>query len=388
MDRKTYREAFDQVPFSAGFQERTANLLRQRARELEKENKIVKFSKTKKLAVTAAAAVALLVVSVSAALVWLTPSQVAELHGQDLLAEAFRGPDAIGIDETVETGDFAVTLMGLVSGEDLDTMNPDPGNAHTYAVLSVRRLDGEPLDNETFDFTSYTMTPLVAGFSPSAVNSWTLGAFASGSAESGVYYYLLDTESIEKFADHTVYMAFYEGFAPDNTIFTVNDDGAIAFCDDFDGVQALFTLPLDSAKADAAAVEAFLEENPMGWTNERTPAEDGNYVIDEQDTEDGKIVTIKPVGGEEPEGAPYTVTPEEIAAGTPYTREEAEKRLIEQNERHENHYAEGAMSAEDYALWCQEYPEWLEGIRNGTITMVRLENGMDYSYHVSGEDVS
>ena len=68
MDRKTYRDAFDQIPFSAGFQERTANLLRQRARELEKENKIVNFSRTKKLAVTAAAAVALLIVSVSAAL--------------------------------------------------------------------------------------------------------------------------------------------------------------------------------------------------------------------------------------------------------------------------------------------------------------------------------
>jgi len=125
MDRKTYREAFDQIPFSADFQERTANLLHQCARELEKENKIVNFSKTKKLAVTAAAAVALLIVSVSAALVWLTPAQVAERFGNTLLSEAFEGPDAIVIDETVETGDFAVTLMGLVSGEDLDTLNPD-----------------------------------------------------------------------------------------------------------------------------------------------------------------------------------------------------------------------------------------------------------------------
>lgn len=296
MDRKTYRDAFDQIPFSADFQERTANLLRQCAREWEKENKIVKLSKTKKLAVSLAAAVALLVVSVSAALVWLTPSQVAELHGQDLLAQAFQGPDAIEINETVETGDFAVTLMGLVSGEDLDTMNPDPGTAHTYAVLSVRRLDGDPLDNETFGFGDYTMTPLAAGCSPAAVNNWTLGAFASGSAENGVYYYLLDTESIEKFADRTVYMAFYEGGAPNNTIFTVNDDGTIDFCDDFTGVHALFTLPLDPAKADPAAVEAFLEEHTTGWTNERTPMEDGAYTIEEQDTEDGKTVTIRPTG--------------------------------------------------------------------------------------------
>ena len=46
MDRKTYREAFDQIPFSADFQERTANLLRQRARESEKENKMTHFSRS------------------------------------------------------------------------------------------------------------------------------------------------------------------------------------------------------------------------------------------------------------------------------------------------------------------------------------------------------
>ena len=43
MKREEYRKAFDQIPFSAGFQERTANLLRQRARELEKENRSMNF---------------------------------------------------------------------------------------------------------------------------------------------------------------------------------------------------------------------------------------------------------------------------------------------------------------------------------------------------------
>ena len=299
MKREEYRKAFDQTPFSAGFQERTANLLRQRARELEKANKIVNFSRTKKLAVTAAAAVALLIVSVSAALVWLTPAQVAEHHGQSLLAEAFEGPDAIAVDETVETGDFAVTLMGLVSGENLDALNQNLDSARTYAVLSLRRLDGEPLDNETFDFSRYTMTPLAAGCSPAAVNNWTLNAGASGFAENGVYYYLLDTDSIEMFADRTVYIAFYEGGVPNNTIFSVNDGGAIAFCDDFTGVQALFELPLDPAKADPAAAEAFLEENGIGWTNERTPMED--YVTDEQETPDGTLITLRPVDSQEKE---------------------------------------------------------------------------------------
>lgn len=362
MDRKTYREAFDQIPFSADFQERTANLLRQSARELEKENKIVNFSKTKKMAVSLAAAVALLIVSVSAAMVWLTPSQVAERHGQDLLAEAFQGPDAIEINETVETGDFAVTLMGLVSGEDLDTMNPDPGTAHTYAVLSLRRLDGELLAGESFDFARYTMTPLVAGFSPAAVNSWTLNAGASGFTQDGLYYYLLDTESIEMFADHTVYMAFYEGGAPNNSIFTVNDDGAIDFCGDFTGVQALFTLPLDPAKADPAAADAFVDSTGLaGWSNERADVE-SDFDVERRETEDGEEILIRP-RTEDGEDIRFE-TAESFAA---YVEEE-KARLREELEA-------GILSQENYEKSVRDLEEALVGVRDGSLAAAVLEGG-------------
>ena len=141
------------------------------------------ISKTKKIAVLAAACVALLAVSVSAAYAWLTPAQVAEEHDQPLLAEAFQGPDAIEINETVESGDFSITLLGLVTGRNLDVLNQDLEKDHTYSVLALRRLDGTPLENETFDFSGYTMTPLVAGCSPAAVNNWTLSAFAQGFAD-------------------------------------------------------------------------------------------------------------------------------------------------------------------------------------------------------------
>ena len=114
----------------------------------------------------------------------------------------------------------------------------------------------ESMTNENYDFSRHTMTPLVAGCSPAGVNDWTLGGGACGFAKDGIYYYLLDTQSLEIFADHTVYIAFYEGGVPNNTIFTVADDGTISFCDDFTGVHALFTLPLDPAKADRAAAEA------------------------------------------------------------------------------------------------------------------------------------
>lgn len=293
MDRKTYRDAFDQLSFSADFSRRTAELLHQRARELEKENTIMRFGNKKKLALLTAAAVALLAVSVSAVMLWLTPAQVAEHHGQPLLAEAFDGPDALALNESVKSGDFEITLLGLVSGTNLTTWNEDVDTSHTYAALALRRLDGAPLENETFDFTQYTMTPLVAGYAPTAVNNWTLDAFATGFDQDGVYYYLLDTASLEKFADHTVYMAFYEGGAPSNTVFQVADDGSISFAEDFTGVQALFTLPLDPAKADTAAAEAFVSSTGLnGWSNQRTGG--GDYEIDEQETEDGRTITIRP----------------------------------------------------------------------------------------------
>lgn len=295
MNRDDYRKAFDELSFSADFQTRTADLLQQRARELEKERNNMTFNKTKKMAVLIAACAALLAVSVSAAVMWLTPAQVAQEHDQPLLAEAFNGPDAITINETVESGEFSITLLGLVSGRNLDTLNPDLEKDHTYSVLALRRLDGEPLENETFDFGRYTMTPLVAGTSPAAVNNWTLDAGVTGMAKDGVYYYLLDTQSLEMFADRTVYMAFYEGFAPNNTIFTVAEDGTIAFADDFSGIHALFTLPLDPAKADPAAVEAFLTENDMGWTNDRTFAGEDEFGTETQTDEDGnETIIIRP----------------------------------------------------------------------------------------------
>ncbi|MCX4371233.1 MAG: hypothetical protein OSJ58_05295 [Dysosmobacter sp.] len=294
MNQKDYRKAFDELSFSADFQERTADLLRQRARELEKERSNMTFSKSKKMAVLIAACIALLAVSVSAAYAWLTPAQVAEEYDQPLLAEAFKGPGAITVSETVESGDYAITLLGLVSGRNLDVLNQDLEKDHTYSVLALSRLDKAPLENWDFDFSSFVMTPLVAGCSPLAVNNWTLEAFAQGFARDNVCYFLLDTASIEMFADRTVYMAFYEGFTPDNTIFTVADDGAIAFCDDFTGVHALFTLPLDPAKADPAAANAFLAEYDMGWTNERSSPEEGDWEVERYETEDRTEIFLRP----------------------------------------------------------------------------------------------
>lgn len=266
MDREDYRKAFDELSFSADFQERTAALLQAHARELEKEKPMRQFRRTKKLAVLVAAAVALLAVSVSAAVLWLSPSQVAEELSDPLLAQAFAGEDALLLDETVQTGDYTITLGGLVSGEGISRWCADADGSRTYAVVSVARTDGTPLSEENFDILgggTFTVSPLAAGYAPQAVNSWTLGGGCSSFLEGGVAYYVLDTLDVQMFADRTVYLAVYQGFVPSYDTFSVAEDGTYALRDGVTG--ALFVLPLDESLADPEAAQAFVESTGMNY---------------------------------------------------------------------------------------------------------------------------
>lgn len=269
MDRQRYRNAFDRLEFSADFQQRTQELLRQRALETEsaKEHTMMKRAFFRKPAAIIAAA-ALLAGAASAAALWLSPAQVARHAGAPLLAEAFESKDAVSVNQSVETGDYEMTLLGLVSGAELSDWDQDADASHTYAVAALRRLDGQPLTNENFDFMEFTLTPLVSGYSPQAVNNWTLESFATGFVQDGLYYYLLDTQDLNIFAHRTVYLAFFQGGSPSNSVFRVEQDGQIAFREDFEGPKALFTLPLDPAKGDPAAADAFVESTGMNhWAN-------------------------------------------------------------------------------------------------------------------------
>ena len=258
MNRETYRKAFDAIPFSPDFQDRTTELLRDRLREQEKEEHIMYVGKTKKLAVLIAAAIALLAVSVSAVMLWLTPAQVAERLEDSVLAAAFDSADAVALNETGTVGDYTVTLAGMVSGQDLSRApaeyNGQLISDRTYAVFSLARTDGEPLE-ELPDGLSYS--PLVSGYHVNAVNAWTLGATCQSFVQDGVAYYLFDTQNLEMFADHTVYFTIYEGGVPNSATFPTAEDGSISLAEGVKG--ALFTLPLDASKADPAAAEAFVE---------------------------------------------------------------------------------------------------------------------------------
>ena len=262
MNRRDYRAAFDAVDFSADFEERTLQKLAAVRQASEKEQIIMPMNRVKKTALLIAAAVALLAVSVSAAVVWLTPAQVADRMEEPLLAEAFHGDDAIVLDESVTAGDYQITLAGMVSGEDLSVPTDYNGeiiNDRTYAVFRVARADGEPLT----DYPNLSYSPLVDGYHVRCVNAWTLGTTTQQFIEDGVVYCLFDCRNLEIFADHPVRFAIYEGGVPNTDLFSMAEDGTISLREGV--VGALFTLPLDESRADPEAAQTFAESTGIPW---------------------------------------------------------------------------------------------------------------------------
>ena len=249
MNRQNYRAAFDAVDFSPDFEERTLQKLAAMRHASEKEQNKMSMNRTKKITLLAAAAVALLAVTVSAAVLWLTPAQVAEELNDPMLAEAFQSEAAVILNETQTVGDYTVTLMGMVSGANISQWCADVQESRTYAVVSVVRTAGTPLTEELYDV---------------AVNVFTLNGACSSFLRDGRAYYVLDTQNLEIFSDHTVYLALYEGFAaPSYERFSLAEDGTVDLRDNVTG--CMFTLPLDTHTADPDAARAFVESTGIPW---------------------------------------------------------------------------------------------------------------------------
>lgn len=156
--------------------------------------------------------------------------------------------------------DIPSTLAGLVSGAGLSAFTQDVDSARTYAVATMAHTDGTPIDSANLE-THFT--PLISGYAPWRVNAWTLGGGYSSFVQGGEAYYLFECEGLEIFADHTVYLAAFQGMPPSSEFFALGDDGSISFADGVQGPHAIFTLPLDSTNADPAAAEQLLKDNGL-----------------------------------------------------------------------------------------------------------------------------
>lgn len=288
MNREQYRAAFDQVKFRDEFQRETADLLLSQAgQRQEKENAAMNTKQIKRIPLIAAALAAVLIVSAAAATLLMRPADVARQAGDPTLAAAFESPDAVETGQTVESGDYRFTFAGLVSGAGLSGLASGVDTQRTYAVVSASRLDGQPMDSDAM--ASITATPLVSGYLPWSVNAWTLNGGYTGFIQDGMAYYLYEYDSLEMFAGRTVYLAVYEGMSPSAEMFGIASDGTISYKDDVSAPHALFSVPLNAAKADPAAVaqfEASLREDGFLLT----PAELESALAEQGDVQPGVMV--------------------------------------------------------------------------------------------------
>ena len=276
MNREQYRAQVDALSFSSDFQDRTMARLAQ-----EKERKPMKKMNLKAVLLAAAVVAAMSVTAYAA--ITLAPRDVAQRAGNEALAAAFEGEDAITVNETKTVGDYNVTLMGLVSGTGLSRVESLPDSVDqdkTYAVLAYARTDGADITEGVPDLT---VSPLVEGYAPWRLNAWTLGGGVSSFAQEGVLYYLFECDNVEPFADHTVYLAVYPGThtPPSAELFGFEDATGVITSK---GEAALFSLPLDESKANAQKAEELAgiwgQPRPAApqTSGEALPA-DGEFII-------------------------------------------------------------------------------------------------------------
>lgn len=258
MNENRYKAAVDSVKFSENFERDTIAFLRRAAKEKkQKENDQMNRKKPIKVTVLVTALIVILAVTAYALTVFLSPKEVAAQAGDHMLAQAFDSKDAIIINQSVQAGEYTITLGGIVSGKELTDFCEDVQEDKSYIVASVAYTDGREVTQS--GEANITFSPLVSGYKPWQVNAWTLGGGYEAFIYEGVNYYIFECSNLEIFADHTVYLAAYEGDAPDAETFFMNENGEISFTDGFVKPHAMFTLPFDEKKADPDAVSRFME---------------------------------------------------------------------------------------------------------------------------------
>lgn len=246
-------------------------------------------------AVALAAVVLLSAGSLTAYAAWqyLKPDQVAEQIEDQKLADAFRGEDAVRVDESQSYGGYTVTLLGLLSGKDLSQYQSGSDGEilsdRTYAVVALENEDGTPMQDsgQEGEERTFLASPLIKGENPSRMNIFYMNGGYSSFVEDGVLYRVVECDNLQAFAKRGVYLSVT------NTIFYDSDayvydkkSGEITRNEDYKGLNALFQLPLDVSKADQEKAE----EQMKKWKNDVDGSSEGEAEdTDERDWDIEKL---------------------------------------------------------------------------------------------------
>lgn len=237
----------------------------------------MKKKRKKRVSVAVLAAAATLAagsIAVVAAARYLTPGQMAERSEDLKLAEAFESEDAVLVNEAQEYAGFRVTLLGAVSGKNISKYLAEDQQGQLkddrfYAAVAIEHADGTPMpdtSDDAYGEESFYVSPYIKGLEPWNYGIMNMGGGYSEFVQDGIQYRMLDMENISIFADRGLYIGVSSGTFYDAEAYVFSQEtGEITRNEAYEKVNALFTLPLDPAKGDPEAAEAFLasmeEEN-------------------------------------------------------------------------------------------------------------------------------
>ncbi len=204
---------------------------------------------------------------------YLKPAQLAAMTENPAIIEAFNSKDAILINETQSYGGYDVTLLGMASGEVLsDYAEIIDGEFvkekadRTFYVLAVAHTDGTPMEirNELpwgEQIEHIYASPAVEGYEPWLYSIGTFGSCKTSGILDGVMYIITECANVEVFADKEIYLYVNEGSRYEGDAYYFDKDtGKLMRNPDYEGLNALFTLPIDAEKADMKAAEQLILE--------------------------------------------------------------------------------------------------------------------------------
>lgn len=213
---------------------------------------------------------------------YLTPAEVAGEVEDNTLQQAFSGDDAILVNETQESGGYRIKLLGSVAGRNISDFIPETAGGvkednKIYTVVAIERTDGTPMPDTSSD--DYGKEPFYAshyirGLDPNRYSLMSMGGGYHEFIRDGIMYRLLEMDNIEMFADRGIYVGVSSGtfYDPEAYVYDANS-GEMSRNDNYTGVNALFELPVDTAKADPAAAEAYLKDLQESWETPDEPLE-------------------------------------------------------------------------------------------------------------------
>lgn len=254
------------------------------AKEIEK-------MKSRKWKTRVAAAIVVGVISVGsmsvyAAYRFLSPSQVAEeLTGCKALSKAFESEEAIVVNETQTTAGYNVTFLGMVSGKALqkeEVPSESLEDTKTYAVVAIEKQDGTSMPQTTDEeYKTFCVSVLINGSTFMELNNGVLNAGVSSFVMDGIQYELLECDDLQIFSGRGVYMGVVERFGDELDAYSYQEEaGTYKINEDYQKINALFTLPLDTSKADEEQVQSYIHHAGTEETDKAAEDVDGTITGD------------------------------------------------------------------------------------------------------------